>query len=125
MHTKRRLLLVEDEPELRALLARMLGALYMVDLAASLEEAVACVTAEPTYDGVLCDLGLAGRSALDLHATLAPPLSERFVVMTGSDGPELRQLNRLFGEGRVLLKPFTRAEVLRSIESVLPGPAGP
>lgn len=118
MRSKRRLLLVEDEPELLALVARMLAATFDVDAAPSIDGALAFLRGGATYDCVLADLALEGRSALELHDALHPALARRFVVMTGADHVEVRRVTARLGADRVLAKPFSRAELLRSLDAV-------
>lgn len=125
MRSKPRLLLVEDEPELLALVARMLTTAFVVDSASSIDEALAWVTAGSTYDCVLADLGLAGRSGLELHDLLPSELSARFVVMTGADHAEVRRVASRLGAHRVLLKPFSRADLLRCLLAVTEAPQAP
>jgi len=113
-----RVLVVDDAPEMRTLIARVLGAAgYQVDVAASLARARAL---HPDgYAAVLVDARLGAERGMDLIDELRagdPAAVSRCLVITGGetrpgpDGP------------RFLAKPFQPAELLAAVRA-LPGQA--
>ena len=85
---RRRVLVVDDEPALAAMIARMIEDEFDVELAADAHGAMANLTAarEGLPDVILCDLMMPHVSGADLYrnATRAlPGIERRFVFMTG------------------------------------------
>ncbi len=81
-----RILVIDDEPAIRAVLARMLGALYDVVTCASAEEAQALLTHDLRFDAIVSDLMMPGMSGAALHewlSELCPALARRVVFITG------------------------------------------
>ena len=81
-----RVLVVDDEPGVRALLARVLGLGHEIVTAASGAEAQAFLTEPGRFDAVVCDLMMPELSGMDAHAWLQerdPSLAARFVFVTG------------------------------------------
>jgi two-component system NtrC family sensor kinase len=110
----RRMLVVDDEPDIRETLAEILEHYgFLVDIAGSGHEALTLIQANP-YDGVLSDIRMPGLNGMELYrqlATLKPELANRFVVVTGDD---LSGSVRAFlDETRVpvIEKPFGPADV--------------
>ena len=80
--THKRILLVEDEGDIRALLAEALqDESYAVDFAASVREAKSCLTSQ-TYDLVIADWKLPDGDGR-LSADWATELGAKTVVMSG------------------------------------------
>jgi CheY-like chemotaxis protein len=114
----RRVLLADDEAMLRAALARMLErAGYEVQAAPDGEAAVAELARDPrAFDLVVLDMRmprLGGVAALERMRALRPDLPCVFVTGYAPEG------DVVVDSARVLLKPFTHAELLRAIEAVL------
>jgi PAS domain S-box-containing protein len=81
-----RLLLVDDEQPILAMLVQLLGADHQVVTAVSGEAAQSILTYDQSFDVILCDLMMPGLSGMDLHAWLAteyPALAQRMVFVTG------------------------------------------
>lgn len=112
MSSEVRVLIVDDDPEIRAYLALALDGARRVDVCASPDE-----VAEPElYDVALVDLLLADGGTSE---ALIRRLSEggvRVVVMTGlsTDAPSVRRARRA-GALTLLPKPFTLSAVRREI----------
>lgn len=110
-----RVLLVDDQPNLSRLTARALSRLGCeVDVAASGEEAVACVSRRPP-DVAILDLDLPDTSGCDLCRLLAARVELRhcrFVAYSGSDAAADRLAAARAGFHAFRVKPATPAELL-------------
>ena len=110
-----RILLVEDDPELRLLLEHvLLGAGYEVDTAATVEAAFALLDG-PAYDLVLADGRLEDGTGM-MVAERATEAGSKALIITGYafDLPR-EQLGRY----EYLLKPVRPTELLEAVERVL------
>ncbi|MCA9652424.1 MAG: hybrid sensor histidine kinase/response regulator [Myxococcales bacterium] len=108
-----RLLVVDDEPEIRRGLQAMLRRFGQVDIAESAAEARGLLSSEIDYDLVLCDLMMPGESGEELYgwiATTRPELAPRVVYVSGG-GPRLRGSSGSTEGPPCLLKPFRRQEL--------------
>lgn len=80
-----RVLVIDDELPVAAMLSRVLGDQHDVQVTTSGREALALLLEQP-FDVVLCDLLMPGMSGMDLYRELAaqrPGLERRLVFMTG------------------------------------------
>ncbi len=119
-----RVLLIEDEAELRAMIAAMLAADgYRVADFGDAEAAMAhadSLAKAPRL--VVTDAGLPGMSGQDLIRTLDgkfPGLAARSLLITGDDiGPELERFSTEVGCG-LLGKPFRMDTFLRRCREIL------
>ena len=105
-----RVLVVDDQPDVRVSIGEMLEALgHAPDLAAGAEEALALAQGR-RYDVVLTDLGMPGMNGLELAARLrARPRPAPVVLITGWAG----EIDRRWFDSVafVLLKPLTLADL--------------
>jgi two-component system response regulator MprA len=115
-----RLLVVEDDPHLRAMLERMLrGEDFAVASTASGEAALAVLAAEP-IDGVVLDVGLPGASGLDVVRELRAAGSTVAVLMlTARDAIDDRVAGLDAGADDYLVKPFHMRELLARVRTML------
>lgn len=118
-----RLLVVEDEPALAALLHDGLSAAgFAVDRAAGLADAEACLKVAQ-YDSIVLDLGLGDGCGLSLLRRLrdrgdgVPVL-----ILTARDAPEDRVLGLDSGADDYLIKPFHMNELVSRIRALLRRP---
>ncbi len=119
-----RILIVDDEPEIREVLDWFLVG-YEVSHASNGREALEqCASA--WFDVVLCDLMMPEITGMELYqrvAERAPDLAARFVFMTGG---AFTEAGRTFLENvpnPVITKPFDRVRVLGVVEAVREGRA--
>jgi signal transduction histidine kinase len=80
-----RVLVIDDEPMICAVVRRLLSAEHEVVSACSVKEALTRLEGED-FDVILCDLMMPEATGMDLHASLAasrPALARRIVFMTG------------------------------------------
>ena len=83
---RRRVLVVDDEPVLAEIIARMLRHEYQVEVLIDARAALKRLLEEPPHDVVLCDLMMPAMTGMDLYeevTRLRPELGDRFVFMTG------------------------------------------
>lgn len=108
-----RVLVVDDELPVAAMLSRVLGDEHDVRITTSAREALELLVNEE-FDVVLCDLLMPGMSGMDLHQQLAerrPGLEQRLVFMTG--GAFTPRASEFLGTvpNRRVEKPFDLREV--------------
>lgn len=109
-------LVVEDEPKVaQALRQGLEGEQYRVTLAATGEEGYFLATTQ-TYDVILLDLMLPGRSGLEiLDALRRAACHVPVLILTAKDTVEDRVLGLDSGADDYLVKPFAFAELLARI----------
>jgi PAS domain S-box-containing protein len=130
-----RILVVDDEEEIRKMLRRMLGGDHDVVTVPSGEEACALLADDRAFDVVLCDLMMPRMSGMELHAWIAardPALAGRVVFLTGGAfTPKASAYLESVANVRiekpvdtVTLRAIVKAQVLEHRASGAPGPAG-
>ncbi|MBA2956143.1 response regulator [Nocardioides sp. MAH-18] len=114
-----RLLLVEDDPDIRRTLARGLGeqGATVVPVATAVEAIKAVASERP--DAVVLDLGLPDLDGADVLALIRSSSDLPVVVATARD--EEREIVRLLDAGAddYLIKPFSAAQVMARVRAVL------
>jgi CheY-like chemotaxis protein len=81
-----RILVVDDEPAILEIIARLLGREHEVVTAASGKAARVVLEKDASFDVILCDLMMPEMTGMDLHAWLAkhnPALAAQMVFVTG------------------------------------------
>jgi DNA-binding response OmpR family regulator len=118
-----RLLVVEDEPELAALLRAALSrAGFAVDLAATIAVAEDCL-AVTTYDAIILDLGLPDGDGLPfLRSMRQRGDGSPVLILTARDAPEDRVAGLDTGADDYLVKPFHMAELVSRMRALLRRP---
>jgi CheY-like chemotaxis protein len=120
--TRGKVLIVDDEPAIRNILARILSNKGHQAQTVSNGKAALAMLHEKGYDLLVADLKMSGVSGMDLYETLKkklPDMADRTVFITGDTMTE--ETNEfLASSGRpYLAKPFTPMEFLETIESAL------
>jgi two-component system response regulator PfeR len=120
----RRILVIDDEPGIRGIAARVLGASgFAVDLAATGRQGLSMALREP-YDLVLLDLHLPDLGGEELLGRLRRQ-QPRQAILTWSASADRQAVSRCrtLGAHGHLAKPFTLAELTRSITASFSRPA--
>ncbi|HJQ00338.1 MAG TPA: ATP-binding protein [Jatrophihabitans sp.] len=116
--TTGRLLLVEDNPDMRAYLTSLfIGDGWTVDAVGSVDEALA---RDELPDIVVADIMLPGRSGIDLVRLLrGNPGTERMpiVLLTAQAGPEAAEQGLRAGADDYVVKPFAPSELLARVRT--------
>jgi CheY-like chemotaxis protein len=118
-----KVLVVDDEPEVRKLVAAMLvrnG--YRVVSADSGENAIRLFKNNPDTDLLLTDVvapGMSGPMIADQIASLKPDIKVLF--MSGYDGTQVVQRYVVEKGYSLLIKPFTMEQLERKVRAVLEG----
>jgi len=119
-------LVIDDDPQLRTLLARLLRQEgYEPSLAADAEEALAELKTE-TPDLVLLDVMMPHTDGIDLLADIRTRSMIPVIMLTGRGDEADRILGLRTGADDYIVKPFSPAELTARIDSVLrrSAPAG-
>lgn len=117
------ILVVDDEPEIRKLVAAMLTRSgYRVLIADTGENAVRLIKNNPDTDLLLTDVvapGMSGPMIADQIAALKPDIKVLF--MSGYDGSQVVQRYVVDRGYSLLIKPFTMQELENKVQAVLAG----
>lgn len=120
-----RALVVEDEPDVAGMFAKLLGSMGIATVVAEdAARGLALVEADADFDFVLCDLrmpGMSGLDLLDIVESRQPELAGRFVFVTGDAISADAESIRRKATHRLLEKPVSsddlRAVVRRFTQS--------
>jgi CheY-like chemotaxis protein len=118
----RKVLIVDDEPPVRTLLARWLtGWGYAVREAATAQEALDIMVADPA-DIVLSDINMPEQDGLWLAEQVHARWPAAAIVMsTGRDDPEAVRKSRIAGAVGYVIKPFDPVMVRETVDGVSTG----
>ena len=119
-HVRGRILVVDDEPDMRTSYERLLGRLgYRVVQAESRREALSVIRAEPLVL-LVSDLRLKDGSGLEVVAAArAMPAPVPSIVVTGFLSPQSRRAALDAGAAGFLAKPFAAADFTALVAEVL------
>lgn len=122
--TSARLLIVEDDPEIREPLAAFLrGKGFAVDEAGSAEDALPLL-AGTGIDVVLLDVMLPGMDGLELCRMIRARGGPRVIMLTALGEPTDKVVGLELGADDYISKPFDLRELLARVRSVLRRPSG-
>jgi CheY-like chemotaxis protein len=117
--TRRRVLVIDDEPLVRRALERQLQAQHEVESIGSAAEALLRVEAGGRWDAILCDLMMTGTDGIAFYEALetrCPALRDHLAFLTGGAFGE-RATRFLAGRDVIVVtKPATREELLGVVE---------
>ncbi|MDY7225394.1 ATP-binding protein [Hyalangium rubrum] len=117
-----RVLVVDDDPFVRAALRRALGREHDITLAASAREALGRILQGGTFDLILCDLMMPEMTGMEFFAELqrlCPSQAEEILFFTGGAFTEATRGFIETQAGRVLNKPIDTSLLLESIQARL------
>ena len=114
-----RLLIVDDEEEIRELLENYLGSYGFEVEAVADGQAMREALKTTRYDLVLLDLGLPGEDGLTLARELRNDSQLGIVIVTGRGQPVDRIIGLEIGADDYVAKPFELRELLARVRSVL------
>ena len=117
-----KVLVIDDEPMMRSLVAKLLASRYDVTNADGVHAALSCLNQGSDYQVVLCDLMMPGESGMDFFLVirrLYPDLVERVAFITG--GAVTPDTSKFLESAArpVLTKPFDFESLLAFVERVL------
>ena len=116
-------LVIEDDPDVAALIQRLLGRdIFTVAACAKREEALARLRQKPTPDVLMLDLQLPDLNGFDLLQKLKahPQLKLMPVVVVTADAkPESVMRGLALGADGYITKPFDHAALVRGVKAVL------
>jgi CheY-like chemotaxis protein len=109
-----RVLLIDDEPNIRQVYSILLSDDFEVDVAASGQQGREKVEANPDYDVVVCDVMMPDMDAAELIDAIGaehPELLNRFVLYTGGAVTERARALVDSGRFKILYKPLPADEL--------------
>lgn len=122
---KRRILVVDDDKHIRALLREHLGATYDVDVAESGAQAFAAVV-KNRPDVILLDITMPGISGLDvMKAIREMGVTTPVLVITGNEALAIAERALQAGAYGYIPKPFTLAYIDHLIATALTASRAP
>src|SRR6266536_6654200 len=115
------LLVVEDDPRLRAMLERLLlEDRHVVEVAESGEEALDVIDGDCGLDAIILDVGLPRMSGLELARQLRDRrLRIPILMLTARDAIEQRVAGLDAGADDYLVKPFSYAELQARLRAIV------
>jgi PAS domain S-box-containing protein len=117
-----KVLVIDDEPMIRSLVAKLLSSRYDVRSADSVRAALSYLNQDSDYHVILCDLMMPGESGMDFFSVLRrlyPDLVERIAFITGGAvTPDTSKFLETAARP-VLNKPFEFESLLAFVERVL------
>ncbi|HEY6077552.1 MAG TPA: response regulator [Polyangiaceae bacterium] len=122
-----KLLLIDDEPLIRSLVAKLLTGRYQVVAVDSVRAALPALGLDSSYDLVLCDLMMPGDSGIDFYGVvrqLYPSLLPRLAFLTG--GAVTPDTSKFLDEVArpVLSKPFAFDSLVAFVDGLMAARAG-
>ena len=120
-HPGERILVVEDDPEVRGLLLQQLQSLgYAVEAAADAEAALGILQGSLAIDLLLSDIKLSGAMNGVQLATVATQIRPRLAVLFISGYPDAALARgTAAGAADMLWKPFRKAELAAGVRAAL------
>lgn len=116
---KKRILIVDDEPQIREMLARKLESSYDVTIAANGREAIDNLE-KTDFDVVIADILMPEKDGLEVVMYIHRERPEtKSIVISSPSNRVFLQSAELLGATRVIEKPFTPSEIEAMIKELL------
>ncbi len=116
-----RLLLVNDEPLLRSVVAKALSDEFEISVAESVEAALALLGSGERFEAILCDIVMPERTGMDFYEEVErrfPAMAHRIGFITGGVlDPTIQEFLESSGRPRVY-KPFTLDELVETVQTL-------
>jgi two-component system NtrC family sensor kinase len=113
-----RVLVIDDEPRIGAVVKRMLARGFTVDVVTDAHAALELFEQGETFDVILCDVMLPTMSGIAFYNSIAPELRSRVILATAGAFTEEAQRFLESFRGRRLDKPFEREALRKTIQEV-------
>lgn len=123
-NSRKRVLIVDDEPLLLRSLARMLQSHHEVVTASGGEKALAILAEDSRFDAIVCDLMMPGVDGLQVHETVHadhPELEARLVFLSGGVFTQRMEEFLRRTEPILLDKPVARDVLLEALRNLSGG----
>lgn len=114
-------LIIDDEPEIRRALGRILGRKYAVSICEDGSQAWQRFVRGERYDVILCDLLMPEMTGMELFGAITqafPQQAERVLFLTGGATTEAARVFIAKHANRVVNKPFEPAEVEAAVSTL-------
>ncbi|HWN71345.1 MAG TPA: PAS domain S-box protein [Haliangium sp.] len=122
-HARKRILCIDDEPDMGDTFVRMLGRQHDVTFETDGTRAIDRLRAGERYDAIICDIMMPSMNAMELYRALreiAPELTERCGFVTGGTfTPAARAFVEALPRSRLLEKPFARDTVSAFVQRLV------
>ena len=116
---KELILVVDDDPQITSFLKRYLEKRDYVVICASDGREMAGILARESVDLCILDIGLPGKSGLDITRDLRAESNLPILVLSGQDETFDRVVGLEFGADDYMVKPFEPRELLARIRTIL------
>lgn len=117
-----RILVIDDQPEVRKITRRLLEhSGFEVEVACEGDEGIRLHTQSP-FDVIITDLVMPGREGFETISCLQKsPTNPAIIAMSGFSNAAYLDAAKCLGADYVLPKPFSRAELLDTVQEALRG----
>lgn len=114
-----RIVIVEDEPDLRDAVAEYLGANGYIVMTAESAAAMRCLVETETFDLAILDIAMPGEDGLSLGRWLRSQMQVGLIYATAAGSPIDRIVGLELGADDYVVKPYELRELLARVRSVL------
>lgn len=121
MGAGKRILVIDDNPDILDVLQSLLMSEFAVDTALSGEAALGMVKTEGYYQAILCDLMMPGMTGMELYSKIIakfPGMEPRIIFMTGGSPSSLVGDFLVGRQNRVIEKPFEIAPLRQLLSTI-------
>lgn len=119
--SRKRILIVDDEPMIRQAMERLLEDRFDISMAADGLEALDLMNESEDFDAILCDLLMPNMTGMELYENIRyanPAVADRFVFMTGGAFTAGAKAFIDMVTRPLLTKPFTDRELQRALATM-------